>query len=158
MKIYGIHYLPIGQYVSSYAIGAKETQTLKDIYAEYLKLKVNFKDTWMSNMWSVQALYDADAALNNFSASKILNDDYPNDLISAYWNINAIKSLGTRSDEVFVTNSDNVASNVYKSGDKYTAQLWNSSNTTQTVNIVDANGNVLKTAQVPARSFISVTL
>lgn len=156
--VYGIHYLPIGQYVSSYAIGAKETQTLKDIYAEYLKLKVNFKDTWMSNMWSVQALYDADAALNNFSASKILNDDYPNDLISAYWNINAIKSLGTRSDDVFVTNSDNVASDVYKSGDKYTAQLWNSSNTTQTVNIIDANGIVLKTAQVPARSFINVTL
>lgn len=157
--IYGIHYLPIGEYVSAYAVGSEETQIVREIYADYRRMMNGFNETWMANMWSVQALFDPSAALSNFNANAILNDDYPNDLISAYWNINAAKTLGTRSNEVFATNSNKVASDVYKASDgSYAAQLWNSSNESQVVNFVDNNGRVVGSYTVPANSFVKVAI
>lgn len=151
--VYGIHYLPIGQYVSSYAIGSKDKSSLNRIYQGYLQKKVGFTDTWFANMWSVKALIDSTSAFNKFDKNKILNDDYPNDLIGAYWNICASLSFGDRSDEVIVTNSNKVASDVHVKNGVYYVELWNPTNTPKTVLVKNKNGTELKMITIEAQSF-----
>ncbi len=155
--IYGIHYLPLGQYVSSYAIGEKEHNALRRIYNGYLQRKVGFKDTWFANMWSVEALIDADSALSKFDANKILNDDYPNDLLGAYWNINASKSLGLRTDKVRLA-STFVSGDVYLNNGKYKTQILNPTSTKQLIKFVNETNQVVYQIEVEPNTFKIYTL
>ncbi len=154
--IYGIHYLPLGQYVSSYAIGEKEHNALKRIYEGYLQRKVGFKDTWFANMWSVESLFDADSALNKFDANKILNDDYPNDLLGAYWNINASKSLGKRTDKLRLI-STFASGDVYVDNENYKVQILNPTATKQLIKFVDEKNQIVYQIEVEPNSFKTYT-
>ena len=153
--VYGIHYLPIGEYVSGYAVGEEEHETLRGIYQKFEQRKSVYtgkKDTWMANMLSVESLFDAESARKKFNENQLLNDDYPSDLSSAYWMIYSNQSLGSRVGDVVVDHSA-VGFDVYQKGSSYQVQLWNPTNVEQKVK-VKKDGKLLKEVLVPARSFI----
>ena len=151
--VYGIHWLPIGEYVSGYAITDSDKVALQRIYNSYLQKKVGFKDTWMSNMRCVEALLNPDNAISNFSESAIKNDDYPNDLAPTYYNIYAAKSMGLRSDDLYLKNATNVGWDVFeKDASTYYVQVLNPSSTSKSFDVCDRNGNVVKTITVNASS------
>ncbi len=157
--IYGIHWLPIGEYVSGYAITDSDKVALERIYNSYLDKKVGFTDTWMSNMRCIEALINPTNAINNFNANAILNDDYPNDLVPTYYNIYASKSMGLRTDDLYLKNANNVGWDVFKKDNStYYVQVFNPSNTTKSFVVCDENGNEVKTISVNASSFEKVEI
>ena len=155
--VYGIHWLPIGEYVSGYAITDNDKVALQRIYNSYLKKKVGFKDTWMSNMRCVEALLNPDNAIANFNKNAILNDDYPNDLAPTYYNIYAAKSMGLRSDDLYIRNATNVGWDVFKKdGSTYYVQVFNPSSSSQNYEICDELGNVIKMITIEGNTFAKI--
>lgn len=157
--VYGIHWLPIGEYVSGYAITDSDKVALERIYNSYLNKKVGFTDTWMSNMRCIEALINPTNAINNFNATAILNDDYPNDLVPTYYNIYASKSMGLRSDDLYLKNANNVGWDVFKKDSStYYVQVFNPTNTPKSFVVCDENGNEVKTITVNASSFEKIEI
>ncbi len=155
--IYGIHWLPTGEYLSSYALGTADKTMLSTIYAKYLSAAGGAPNTWYSNMWAIQALVNPSTALSNFNASSILNDDYPNELVGSYWMVHAMQSLKTHTDQAWMEVSSNVSSSVYDTGSGLVAMVWNPSNAARTVTFRNASG-VIKTVVVSSHSFTQVSL
>ena len=105
-------------------------------------------------MRCIEAILDPNNAIRNFNDLAILQDDYPNDLAPTYYNIYALKSLGQKTDELIVSNSQNIAWSIYKlNSTTYNVQLWNPTNSKQTVKILDYSGNLIKTITINANSF-----
>ncbi len=155
--VYGIHWLPIGEYVSGYAITDSDKVALERIYNSYLKKKVGFKDTWMSNMRCIEALINPDTAITNFNAEAILNDDYPNDLAPTYYNIHAAKTMGLRTDKLIVKNATNIGWDIYqKDANTYYVQVFNPLSSSQKYDICDSQGNIVKTISVAGNSFSKI--
>jgi len=155
--IYGIHWLPTGEYLSSYAIGTAEQDKLQNIYDKYLAAVGGEPNTWYSNMWAIEALIDPAGALAHFDPDAIKGDDYPNELVGSYWMVNAMQTLGTHSDEAYVEISANVAGSVYQNGTTEVAMIWNASATSQYVKTHKAGGATV-IVEVAAHSFTSVIL
>jgi endo-1,3(4)-beta-glucanase len=156
--IYGIQWLPNGEYLSSYALNDAERERLSSIYSQYLSAKNGQIDTWFANMWSIQALLDANLALSMFDANKILNDDYPSDLSQTYYLLHGIKTYGQRNTSYHMSINPYVASSIYeKTNGDYYALLWNPTSENRQVNFYDANQNLIE-IQVNARSLIAKKL
>lgn len=155
--IYGIHWLPTGEYLSSYALGNTDKAMLSTIYAQYLLAAGGSPNTWYSHMWAVQALVNPSAALSNFNASSILADDYPNELVGSYWMVHAMQSLKTHTDTVWMEVSSHASGSVYDTGNGLVAMVWNPSDEARTVTFRNASG-VIKTVVVGSHSFTQVTL
>ena len=51
--IYGIQWLPTGEYLTSYALDDEEHAKLSSIFESYLDAKNQTIDTWYSNMWFI---------------------------------------------------------------------------------------------------------
>lgn len=153
--IYGIHWLPIGEYLSSYALGTKHKNKLNDIYNAFLRARGGAPKCWFSNMWCIQSLVDANAALSHFNENTLKNDEYPNDLALTYYMINAMKSLGNHDDASYATVCDSVATSVYNNNGQYYALVWNTSSKRNVV--VNYNGTS-KTIEVPANGFYRIAL
>lgn len=156
--IYGIQWLPSGEFLTSYAIGDEERSNLGEAYDKYLSAKGGEPDTWYSDMWVIQAIYDPDAALTNFDATKIITDDFPNELVGCYWAINALKTLNVHTDEVWMEIENDASSSVYKDiNGNYYAMIWNTSVQEKTVTFRTTDG-VLTEKTVAGRSFTKVAL
>ncbi|MCF7930077.1 MAG: hypothetical protein K9L02_01035 [Acholeplasmataceae bacterium] len=156
--IYGIQWLPNGEYLSNYATNDVERARLTDIYQNYLSANNQTIDTWYANMWSIQALIDPTVALNQFNPTLILNDDYPSDLSQTYYLINGLKSYGQKTDSYHMMVHERATSSIYiDANGTVRAMIWNSSNEEETVFFVDPDGEMI-TKTVAARSFTSVTL
>ena len=151
--IYGIQWLPNGEYLSSYALNEAERTRLGQIYNAYLAAKNNQIDTWFANMWSIQALLDSSIALNQFDANLILNDDYPSDLSQTYFLLHGLHAYGTRTTEYVMALNNQVASSVYinQQGD-VNALVWNPSNQSQTLKFQTPDSTVIEIT-INARSF-----
>ena len=155
--IYGIHWLPTGEYLSSYALGTADRNKLTSIYQKYLQAVGGAPNTWYSNMWAIQALIDPSAALSNFNANMIKNDDYPNELVGAYWMVNALQTLQMHSASAWMEIEQKVAASIYDNGSDEIALLWNASNYTEEVTLHRADGTTVQVT-VAARSFTSVVI
>jgi endoglucanase Acf2 len=156
--IYGIQWLPNGEYLSSYALNDFERTRLNEIFSDYLKAKNNVIDTWFANMWSIEALINPSLALSRFNASKILNDDYPSDLSQTYYLLNGLKTYGQRTTDYQMEIHPFVSSSIYKneSGQVF-ALVWNSSSNNQTIIFRGpSNQRIQKT--VSAQSFVSILI
>lgn len=151
--IYGIQWLPNGEYISNYALNDEERAKLTSIYSKYLSAKNQVIDTWYANMWSIQALINPGVALNQFDASKILNDDYPSDLSQTYYLINGLKSHGNRTTDYVMALEKYVSSSIYinESKDVY-AMIWNMSDSNEEVIFKGLDGFTFK-QNVEPRSF-----
>jgi len=88
--IYGIQWIPTGEYLTNYALTDDEHAKLTSIFETYLAAKNGVIDTWYSNMWAILAIVDAEEAISVFDSTKILNDDYPNELVGSYWMVHNI--------------------------------------------------------------------
>jgi endo-1,3(4)-beta-glucanase len=153
--IYGIQWLPNGEYISNYALNDVEYNRLDDIFADYLLAKNQTIDTWFANMWSIQALLNPNLALSQFNANKILTDDYPSDLSQTYYLLNGLKTFGRRTTSYVMEIHPHVASSIYvnDAGQIY-ALIWNSSSSEQDVVFNGPSGQSI-TITVGASSFHS---
>ena len=155
--IYGIQWIPTGEYLTSYAIGASNKARLNTIYNKYLNMKGGAVDRWFSYMYPVQAIVNPTAALNLFTEQKVLNDEYPAELSISYWMIQALQQYQFKSNEAIMEIHPSVSSSVYltNAGD-LEAMIYNHASTTQTVRF-HMNGTV-KTLSIPGSSFSSYSL
>lgn len=156
--IYGIQWLPSGEYLTNYALNDNDYTKFSSIYQTYLEAKDGTIDTWYSNMWTIQAIIDPELAISQFDANKILNDDYPAELVGAYWMINALDSLGRRTTGIWMGLEIGITSTIYKeeNGDYY-AMIWNASNEQKTVDFYNGQG-WSSTETVNANTFTKVLL
>ncbi|MDY0317963.1 MAG: glycosyl hydrolase [Candidatus Izemoplasmatales bacterium] len=156
--IYGIQWLPSGEYLTNYALNEEDYQKFSSIYATYLQAKNGEIDTWFSNMWTIQAIISPDLAIAEFDANLILNDDYPAELVGAYWMINALDSLGRRDTSIWMGIESSVSSSIYIDdlGNNY-AMVWNPTNNEIEVEFFDASG-LITTVVIPANSFTKVEI
>ncbi len=156
--IYGIQWLPNGEYLTNYAINAGDLAKLQAIFEDYLDAKNGTIDTWYSNMWSVLAIYNPEGALAAFDATKILGDDYPSELSGAYWMIHALASLGIRTETIKMQSNNVVASTIYLNDDgTMYAMVWNPSALEQSITFVYEDHTIFETT-VAAKSFTRIEL
>lgn len=156
--IYGIQWLPTGEYLTNYALTDSDYTKFSSIYSSYLEAKNSVIDTWYSNMWAVQAIINPNIAINAFDANLILNDDYPAELTGTYWMIHALDSLGRRTTDVWMELEMGVASSIYQNEEGGTvAMVWNSSDEAVTVNFYNQNG-LVSSQTIPARTFMNVVI
>jgi len=156
--IYGIQWLPSGEYLTNYALNEEDYQKFSSIYATYLQAKSGEIDTWFSNMWTIQAIINPDVAISEFDANLVLIDDYPAELAGAYWMINALDSLGRRNSSIWMGIELGVSSSIYQDelGNDY-AMVWNPTNSDVDIEFYNANGLII-TITVPANSFTKVVI
>jgi len=156
--IYGIQWLPTGEYLTSYAMNQDEHIRLSAIYASYLASKNGEIDTWYSNMWAIQAIINSDIAIAEFDASKILNDDYPAELSGTYWMIHALDTLGSRYQDIWMGIQIGVSSSIYQdaSGNVY-AMVWNPTDQVQLVEFYNEQG-LISTEIIQANTFVKVQI
>ena len=154
--IYGIHWLPTGEYLSNYVIGEKEKAVFQKIYSEMEQRCGGSPRTWYSNMWAVEALVNPSKALQEFDASKIQNDDYKNELIGSYWMVNGINTYGNKDVDAYFDQDASVSATVYSKNGKRKAMVWNPSSSSRTLTY--HVGGSSKTLTVPSSSFASYDL
>ena len=109
-------------------------------------------------MWSIQAILNPSAAVNQFNATKILNDDYPSDLAQTYYLIHGFNTYGQKTDTYHMEIHQYVTSSIYMDpSGKITALVWNPSNEQQLLTFVDDLGAKI-TKTIPAHSFQAIVL
>lgn len=124
---YGIHLLPGGEYLTSYGLDEGERSVLKDVVeglrADQVKWGLGEEIyAWQHIYIPIVSIYDADEAARWYGrlGGNVGND---NEQFNVYYFINAMKSLGGRTREVWAENG--LSATVYKSGETYVAQCWN---------------------------------
>jgi endoglucanase Acf2 len=139
--IYGIQWLPTGEFLTNYALNDEDYNKFSSIYATYLSAKNGTIDTWYSNMWAIQAIIDPQVAITQFNANQILSDDYPAELAGSYWMINALESLGRRTSDIWMELQMGVTSTIYKNADNEVyAMIWNVSAESRNVDFYNSDG------------------
>ena len=154
--IYGIHWLPTGEYLSNYVIGDGEKAVFQKIYSEMETKCGGSPRIWRSNMWAVEALVDPSKTLREFDASKIQGDDYKNELIGSYWMVNGLNTYGNKDVEAYFDQDVSASATVYRKGNQRKAMVWNPSSSARTLTY--RVGGAGKTLTVPAFSFASYDL
>ena len=140
--IYGIQWIPTGEYLASYITGAAKKARLTAIYQKYLNAKRGAVDRWFAYMLPVQALVNPAQGLSLFNATQILNDEYPAELSMAYYMIQALQAYQYKSDDAFMRIHPFVSSSVYVNNEgQRVALVYNSSASNQTISFV-VNGSV----------------
>ncbi|MEY3431785.1 MAG: hypothetical protein RIS53_683 [Bacillota bacterium] len=156
--IYGIQWIPTGEYLSTYALGLTKKARLTSIYQKYLNAKRGAVDRWYAYMWPVQALVNPSTALSLFDETKILNDEYPAELSMAYYMIQAMQSYQYKADDALMRIHAKVSSSIYmNTANKYVALVYNSSDVSESVTFVFADQSE-KHVTVAANSFSTITL
>ncbi len=111
--IYGIQWIPTGEYLSTYIVGETKKNRLNTIYQKYLNAKRGAVDRWEGYMWPVQALVNASQANNLFNETAILGDEYPAELSMAYYMIQALQTLNYKASDTRMSVHQKVSSSVY---------------------------------------------
>lgn len=178
--VYGIQWLPISEYLTNYGMNqekcAKIYQGLEDDTAYAIAIEkrlgnivdddeyVTPDNGWQHITWPFLSQTDPERAYEKFEAnvSSVQTEDRANTL----WFIAAMDQLGYRTNDYVITG--NITGSVYvkdtKDEDgnvtarKYTAEVWNPTETTQTVNILDADGTIVGTANIGARATVSFNI
>jgi endoglucanase Acf2 len=155
--IYGIQWIPTGEYLSTYILGQAKKNRLTAIYNKYLNAKRGAVDRWYAYMWPVQALVNPPAALSLFDDAKILQDEYPAELSMAYYMIQAMQSYQYKVDDAFMRIHPLVSSSIYmNAANQRVALVYNSSNASQTVTFVV--GQQTQSHAVGAKAFTTIVL
>ena len=156
--IYGIQWLPTGEFLTNYAINDKDYTKFSSIYQTYLDAKNGEIDTWFSNMWTIQAIINPTTAIQQFNESLILADDYPAEIGGSYWMINALQTLGRRTTDIWMKIDMGVSSSIYEDSDgNIYAMIWNVSDMEKTV-VFYSGDQVMQTVLVSAKEFVTVQL
>jgi endo-1,3(4)-beta-glucanase len=155
--IYGIQWIPTGEYLGSYITGANKKARLTAIYQKYLNARNGAVDRWYAYMWPVQALVNPSTARGLFDETKILNDEYPAELSMAYYMMQALQSYAHKVDDAYMRIHPSVSSSIYlNTSGQRVALTYNASQTEQTITFV-VNG-VVQTKTIAANAFVSIAL
>ena len=156
--IYGIQWLPNGEYLSGYALNDTERTRLEEVYGMYLDSKNQVIDTWFANMWSIQALLDPSVAIAQFDDDLIEEDDYPADLSQTYYLIHGLDTYGRRTTDYTMKIHQHVSSSIYvnESNEVY-ALVWNPSESIEYITFYGPNDEVIR-KRINPNSFEAVKL
>ena len=178
--VYGIQWLPISEYLTNYGMNqekcAKIYQGLVDdtqyainiekrLYAELVAQgKQEEADTWHNPdtyvtpdngwqhiTWPFLSQTDAKSAYDKFKANvtKVQTEDRANTL----WFISAMDAYGYRTNDYMIVGD--IQGSVYVKDGKYSAQVWNPTEKTQTVTIKKADGTKVGTAAVGSKATVA---
>ena len=151
--IYGIQWIPTGEYLSHLIVGEAKLNRFKQIFAKYLAAKGGSVDRWFSYMGSMHAISDPATALARYSDSAILNDEYPAEIGVAYWTMYARQTLTYKLDKALHPLHTTIASSAYKNANgQGTIILYNPSSTAQSITFT-LNGTS-QTVSVPPTSTV----
>jgi endoglucanase Acf2 len=155
--IYGIQWIPTGEYLASYITGAAKKARLTSIYQKYLNAKRGAVDRWFAYMLPVQTLVNPGQGLSLFNATQILNDEYPAELSMAYYMIQALQSYQYKVDDTFMQIHPLVSGSVYLTNEgQKVALVYNSSASSQTIRFISGNTSQSKT--ISGLAFQSILL
>ncbi|WP_206110105.1 discoidin domain-containing protein [Paenibacillus albicereus] len=131
VNIYGIHWLPTGEWMSYYG---RDRQEAADLYAAFLRDNGGPESGWEHIVWPYQSLSDPQAAIAKWNPSILQK----NEIFNSYWFIHNAASYGNRTTDVWASNWGGVG--VYKKGSAYTAMVWNPTGQPITVQFRSASG------------------
>ena len=135
--IYGIQWIPTGEYLASYITGPTKKARLTAIYQKYLNAKRGAVDRWFAYMLPVQALVNPGEALNLFNPNQILADEYPAELSMAYYMIQALQDYQYKADDAYMRIHPFVSSSVYlNNNNQRIALVYNAHASQQTITFV----------------------
>lgn len=146
VHIYGIHWLPTAEYLTSYGFDPAKASAL---YNGFVADNGGPETEWQHIVWPIQALSDPQGVINKWSAANMQR----NEIFNTYWSVNALASLGSRTKDIWATGWSGAT--VYKKGSTYTALVWNPTNAEVTVTFKNASG-VTGTAKVAPKSLVTV--
>lgn len=151
--IYGIHWLPTGEYLTGYALSNSELSVFTKIYNELVTKCGGAPRTWFSNFYAIEAIVNPSKALTDFNGSKITGDDYPDEVVGSYNMVTALGAVGNKDYSAYSSTSLEVASSVYSKNGASTLMAWNPSNEEKIVK-VSLHG-AEKSVTVAAHSFLT---
>ncbi len=182
--VFGIQWLPISEYLTNYGMNqekcAKIYQGLEDDTQYAINIEkilhqeeldkglsedqwwhdpdkyVTPDNGWQHITWPFLSQTDPQRAYEKFEANvtSVQTEDRANTL----WFIAAMDQLGYRTTDYVVTG--NIQGSVYynKNSEKYTAQVWNPTDSTQTVTVIDKTGKTVGTAKIGSRGLVSFNI
>ncbi|WP_225408528.1 discoidin domain-containing protein [Stigmatella hybrida] len=146
VHIYGIHWLPTAEYLTSYGFNPTKAAAL---YNGFVTDNGGPEKEWQHVVWPIQSLSNAAGAIGKWNASALQQ----NEVFNTYWFIHNMASLGQRTSDLWATGK--AAATVYKKGTVYSALVWNPTDAPLTVTFKNASGTT-GTASVPAKSLLRV--
>ncbi|WP_052350552.1 discoidin domain-containing protein [Paenibacillus gorillae] len=147
VHIYGIHWLPTSEYLTSYALAPGKAAAL---YNGFVTDNGGPETEWQHIVWPIQALSDPQAVIAKWNASTMQK----NEIFNTYWFVHNMASLGERTKEVYATGWSSAT--VYKKGNAYKAVVWNPTSQPVTVTFKNSSGGTTGTAVVGAKSLVTV--
>ncbi|WP_379131860.1 discoidin domain-containing protein [Paenibacillus sp. sgz500958] len=142
--VYGIHWLPTAEYLTSYGFDKAKAATL---YNGFVSDNAGPETDWYHIVWPIQALSDSQAVLNKWNASL----PQQNELFNTYWFVHSLADLGGRTKEIWATGG--ATATVYKKGTVYRALVWNPTDAPVTVTFRNAGGTT-GSVLVPAKALV----
>jgi len=146
VHIYGIHWLPTAEYLTSYGLDKTKAAAL---YNGFVADNGGPETEWQHIVWPIQALSNPQAVLAKWTPANMQR----NEVFNTYWFVNSMASLGERTKDVWATGWSGAT--VYKKNGVYAAQIWNPTNSSVTVTFKNTSGTT-GTAIVGARSLVQV--
>ncbi|SDX48978.1 discoidin domain-containing protein [Paenibacillus sp. CF384] len=146
VNVYGIHWLPTGEYLTSYGFDPAKAA---DLYNGMVKDNKGPEDAWQHIVWPIEALSNPQAVLDKFT----VENTQKNEIFNTYWFVHNMATLGTRTEDIWA--SGWTGASVYKKGAAYTAEVWNPTNKAITVTFHNAAG-VTGSAKVGPKSLVKV--
>ncbi|MET0403690.1 MAG: glycosyl hydrolase, partial [Cystobacter sp.] len=145
--VYGIHWLPTSEYLTSYGF---EQSKVAALYNGYVTDSGGPDERdWKHVLWPILSLSDPQAVFARWDATQVKK----NELFNTYWFVHNMAGLGQRSKDIWATGG--ASATVYKKGSTYSALVWNPTASATTVTFKNAAGTT-GTASVPARSLVRV--
>ena len=165
--VYGIQWLPSGEYLSGYALGEKEQNRLKEIYNRYLEEEkmqyendpaLDVDDTpeavYQHINWVILAYFDPDSALERLD-TRFDEVENNNELFNLYYLLNSIKTYNNHTKDIKTANG--VSSSVYKiSENEYRAICFNGTDNDKEYVFLNENNEITGKVIVKAHSLITV--
>jgi len=146
VNIYGIHWLPTGEYLTSYGFDPAKAA---DLYNGMVKDNKGPENAWYHIVWPIESLSDPQTVLSKFT----VENTQKNEIFNTYWFVHNMATLGTRTKDIWA--SGGTGASVYKNGATFSAIIWNPTNTATTVTFHNAAG-VTGSATVGPKSLVKV--
>ncbi|MFD2880510.1 discoidin domain-containing protein [Paenibacillus rhizoplanae] len=144
--IYGIHWLPTAEYLTSYGF---DTAKAAGLYSGFVADNGGPEPDWYHIVWPIQALSDPQAVLNKWNPAL----PQQNELFNTYWFVHNMATLGSRTKDIWAENG--YSATVYKKGSAYRALVWNPTNAAITVTFRNSGG-ATGSAVVEAKKLVKV--
>lgn len=146
VNVYGIHWLPTGEYLTSYGFDPAKAA---DLYNGLVKDNKGPENAWQHIVWPIEALSEPQTVLNKFTTE----NTQKNEIFNTYWFVHSMATLGTRTKDIWASGWSGAT--VYKKDAAYSAMIWNPKNEAVTVTFHNAAG-VTGSAKVGPKSLVKV--